>query len=130
MKSGLHTVTNRRKLSVELEDDEWEKLKAGELLIKVFHPLWEPSGTLCVLIGKTLPSKDDPRVLAYRQKGVSFAGWPLTEEVIREIEVGDTVPICVYEGFKVAVVLKARFEKFLSEQKELGPNGNQSDSCL
>ena len=119
MRNNLHTLTNRRKLFVELEEDEWGRLKAGELRIKVFHPLWEPSGTLCVLIGKTLPSKDDPRVLAYRRKGVSFAGWPLTEEVVKEIEVGDTVPVCVYEGFKVAVVLKARFKKFLKEQRDL-----------
>jgi len=107
----LHVLTNRRYLSIELPDAEFEKLVAGETIAKVFHPLWLSSKKLLVLIGKHLPKSADPMMQNKMKEGWHIAPWPMTDATLVQIESGDKVPCMKYEGFQIAIVLERRMPR-------------------
>lgn len=105
-----HRTTRKTDLLVPLEDFEFDALKKGGLVEKVFHPEWSEHHSLAVFIGQQVPKQTSHRSRSLLRQGYDLAPWPLTKELIEELETGDKVPCRIYNGFTVTVVLKGRLE--------------------
>jgi hypothetical protein len=114
-----HTFTVRKNLDATISDEEWERIKNGETIPYIFHPMWLHSGFLCVFVGKNV-SQDDPEAVALMRDGADCASYPIDTTVILNFETGGATT-AEYGPFSVTFLLDRIYNKL--KQSVAEPSG-------
>lgn len=109
-----HTFTFSKEMILPLKKEERDQLRDGQLVTKVFHPVWRELPevhSLLVIVGKNPPNSEDPHVRELIARGWHVCPFPVVDAFLNEMEEGRTFPSYLYAFFEITLVPEELYPK-------------------